>query len=181
MNRITALARSFTGVIALAGGLAMGLLACTAEEGGNSGEGDATATPTAMLTASPSPESGHGPGEATATPAATLVAPDLREVEPSVVARGGGTLRVRGYGGYYRQGGYYDESSRNFEMWLDGASLGEILSCYVNRCQAEVPLPPSLAAGEHELTTVGGSAIRFSVQSLRARPPPPVAAGAERP
>lgn len=109
-----------------------------------------TPTPTFTPTATPSPE-------------ATVVYPSLNSVSPNPVAAGE-SVEIIGSGGYlyYANNGFYDESSRNFELFFDG-DLVSTIGCYVNYCRTEFVLPADAITGTHQFSATGGSTIEIDV------------------
>ncbi len=55
-----------------------------------------------------------------------------------------------GHGGAIRCGNAYDESSRDFNVFLEEQPVGS-LNCYVNHCEGEVHLPEDLEPGDYRL------------------------------
>jgi hypothetical protein len=94
-----------------------------------------------------------------------MVWPQLVSVESSP-ALTGGKLVIVGHGGYLQfeteTGIEYDESSRSFQLFLDGKEIGEII-CFVNRCEGEIVVPIELEAGEYELSAEGGSILLIDI------------------
>ena len=135
-------------------GFALGLIACSQTTG--------TETPTSE---------GDIPTPAEATLAVTSLGseifwPLLEAVEPSP-ATIGAELRIIGQGGYRlfesEGGGGYDESYREFRLFLEGEEIGK-LGCYVNRCEGEIVLPADLNPGKYELSVEGGSRLTIDAE-----------------
>ena len=105
----------------------------------------AVSTPTLQAEISPSPVTW------TAQCLEELVPPNITEVQP---ARGvpGGEIKVIGSGGYVMDScGFYNESARTFDLYLDNELAGE-LSCYVNYCQGKKTLLSAITPGTHCLS-----------------------------
>jgi hypothetical protein len=118
-----------------------------------------TSTRTPVPVASPTPTPALPPG---GCEGGQVVWPKLAEVQPAQAAPGA-EVTVIGSGGYVRcADGAYNESARQFDLFLDGQAAGS-LSCYVNRCEARFVVPASIAAGQHVLTAEGGSEIVLDV------------------
>ena len=78
-------------------------------------------------------------------------------------ATAGTTLAISGSGGYVeRPDGLYDESSRDFVVYFDGAAAGS-LNCYVNRCEGDVAIPAEATEGEHEVRVEHGPTLPLMV------------------
>lgn len=75
--------------------------------------------------------------------------PVIESVTPDP-ASPGSIVEVVGHGGVIRCGNAYDESSRDFNVFLDEQRIGTI-NCYVNHCQGEVQLPAGLEPGDYSL------------------------------
>ena len=98
----------------------------------------------------------------TPTPSVDIVWPSLQTLEPAT-ASPGEEVRVIGSGGFLRVDGGFDESSRDFPLFLDGESIGAV-NCYVNRCEGVFTVPFSIAPGVHEISVEGGSRLSMEVE-----------------
>lgn len=76
--------------------------------------------------------------------------PIIDDVIPNP-ASPGSAIEILGHGGAIRCGNAYDESSRDFEIYLDELRLGTV-NCYVNHCEGTVDLPGSLEQGTYSLS-----------------------------
>jgi hypothetical protein len=76
--------------------------------------------------------------------------PVLDSVIP-IPAEPGSTLQLAGHGGAIRCGNAYDESSRDFDVYLDDERVGSI-NCYVNHCEGTIDLPQDLEKGTYILS-----------------------------
>jgi len=128
-------------------------------------------TPTPTLTPTLTPTSTPTP---TLQSQATVVYPTLNSVDPNPVAAGG-SVEIIGSGGYlyYADSGFYNESSRNFDLFFDGALVSTI-GCYVNYCRTEFTLPANAISGTHEISAEGGSTIAFEVSAATDPPVPTI-------
>jgi hypothetical protein len=101
----------------------------------------------------------------TVTPTAEesrLIYPTLTTLEPAEAAPGD-TVKVNATGGYIElSDGGYNESARDFNLFWDDELTGE-LSCYAGMCFAEFVVPDSAGAGEHLVSTEGGSSLTLTV------------------
>lgn len=81
------------------------------------------------------------------------VLPELVDVQPTPV-QSGTEIKLMGFGGFLKDNcGGYNESARSFPLYLDHDLIGEV-SCYVNRCQATVTIPPQTPPGTYCFSTV---------------------------
>jgi hypothetical protein len=84
-----------------------------------------------------------------------LVPPQLVETEPTQITPGT-ELRVMGTGGYLLNScGGFNESARNFPLYLDDQRVGE-LGCYINYCGGRFTLPGKTQPGAHCISTEVG-------------------------
>lgn len=100
------------------------------------------------------------PGSATPTPSSAteelkcskkFVPPKITEVQPGQ-GKPGSEIKILGAGGYEQDTcGGYDESARDFGMYLDGEPV-EALQCYINHCEAKLTLPSTITPGKHCLS-----------------------------
>jgi len=80
-----------------------------------------------------------------------FVPPKITEVQPGR-GKPGSDIKVLGAGGYEQDTcGGYDESARDFGMYLDGEPV-EALQCYINHCEAKLTLPSTITPGKHCLS-----------------------------
>jgi len=91
----------------------------------------------------------------------TLVPPALSEVQPAQPAPGD-EITLIASGGYVQCGTAYNESARDFLLYLDGNWVG-VLSCYANRCEGTAQLPNDLAPGTHLIDVEGGGQFEVMV------------------
>lgn len=112
----------------------------------------ATTSVIPSLTTSPTDDSPHFPIPENYQCDQELVLewPVIDQVVPSP-ASAGTRVEISGHGGAIRCGNAYDESSRDFDVFLDDESVGSI-NCYVNHCEGSVILPENLEQGSHWLT-----------------------------
>lgn len=91
--------------------------------------------------------------------------PQLELIDPSPAVIGE-KVTVVGRGGYLQieteAGIGYDESSRSFQLYLEGDEVSEIV-CFVNRCEGEIVIPVELASGKYEISVEGGSSLTIDV------------------
>ena len=88
--------------------------------------------------------------------------PEIDNVMPDP-ARAGSTVELVGHGGVIRCGNAYDESSRDFDVLLDGQRVGSI-NCYVNHCEGTVHLPDDLDPGDYGLQVAEDDFFMLEVQ-----------------
>jgi immune inhibitor A len=100
----------------------------------------------------------------TSTPSAETVWPSLQTLEPATAAPGQ-EVRVIGSGGFLQLDAGYDESSRDFPLFLDGNPIG-VVNCFVNRCEGVFTVPLSIAPGVHEVSVDGGSRLPLEVDGV---------------
>lgn len=114
----------------------------------------------------------------TAMPEFTQVTvfPSLSIIEPGE-ALPGQDIKVQGSGGLIElrkpdgSGAGYIESTRSFELFLDGQAVGSI-QCHVNVCDGSFTLPVGAQPGDHEVSVEGGSTQILRVAAPTATPPP---------
>jgi hypothetical protein len=92
----------------------------------------------------------------------TLEWPIIDDVAPAP-ATSGSQIEIRGHGGVIRCGNAYDESSRDFDVYLDDEVVGTI-NCYVNHCEGTVELPVELEQGSYSLSVGPDSEFLLEVQ-----------------
>ena len=119
-------------------------------------------TPTSTQTPDQPPTSTPTPGANQDSPKAEIVWPTLKTVDPELLPPGG-TVKIEGHGGYlFTPPGYYNESSRSFEIFFDDEPVGSI-NCYANSCRGSVTLPEGAKPGEHALAVDGGSTLPVTI------------------
>ena len=98
-----------------------------------------------------------------------VVWPTLTNIEPVEAAPGQCCIQVTSQSGYLRIDGLYDESSRPFDLYFDGAGVGSI-GCYVTSCDGTFTVPSDASLGDHQVCTQGGSCLTLRVVSEAATP-----------
>lgn len=62
----------------------------------------------------------------------------------------GAQIEIAGHGGAIRCGNAYNESSRDFDVYLDDEPVGTI-NCFVNHCEGSLDIPSDLESGTYSL------------------------------
>jgi hypothetical protein len=75
----------------------------------------------------------------------------------------GSTVELVGHGGVIRCGNAYEESSRDFDVLLEGRRIGSI-NCYVNHCEGTILLPDDLDPGDYDLQVAEDDYFVLGVQ-----------------
>lgn len=79
------------------------------------------------------------------------VLPVISAVEPAQNTPGG-LLKVIASGGFFQDScGGYNESARNFPLYLERKVIGE-LQCFANHCEGSFTLPEDITPGMHCLS-----------------------------
>jgi hypothetical protein len=78
-------------------------------------------------------------------------------------ASAGSQVEIAGHGGAIRCGNSYDESSRDFDVFLGDELVGS-LNCYVNHCEGVVTLPDDLAPGMSSLIIGPNAEFNLEIQ-----------------
>lgn len=88
--------------------------------------------------------------------------PVIDAVLPSP-AEAGSQIAIDGHGGAIRCGNAYDESSRDFDVYIEGEVIGTV-NCYVNHCQGDLDVPVDLEPGTYSLSIGPDYEYAFDVQ-----------------